>query len=265
MASAKVDRLRSWLSTARCRLRAEDYTAFRAGLQQLQKLRETKDGSLQELLLALATILWRAEFPESVQKQLRWLNSFGDTLPPSLTAAWVQQVRSAAPAHVLPLPADEAEHAEESATPLAADTEPPTGGAVSSTARPEPQKMGPMSLLERSEVFLAKASQDLREAMEEGHLPPQRRVRRRLSEESDVEVVGAKSNSGEVQEQPSGKEPRCIICHFAVVRPEVAVLCGHVACQGCWKKWLPEKLECPVCRNKVRRKNLVLLKGWGDG
>lgn len=33
--------------------------------------------------------------------------------------------------------------------------------------------------------------------------------------------------------------------------------CGHVACTGCWKEWLSNKLECPLCRTRVREKFLI--------
>eukprot|EP00435_Cladocopium_sp_Y103_P074162 s111_g47.t1 len=56
----------------------------------------------------------------------------------------------------------------------------------------------------------------------------------------------------------------CVICHFGADRPEVSALCGHFACEACWSKWLREKLECPICRCKVRRQNLIKLKGWED-
>ena len=35
--------------------------------------------------------------------------------------------------------------------------------------------------------------------------------------------------------------------------------CGHIACHNCWEKWLQTKLECPMCKNKVRPKTLIKL------
>ena len=32
--------------------------------------------------------------------------------------------------------------------------------------------------------------------------------------------------------------------------------CNHILCNICWSKTLNEKLECPICRNKVRVKTL---------
>ena len=35
--------------------------------------------------------------------------------------------------------------------------------------------------------------------------------------------------------------------------------CGHVLCNICWSNWLKEKLECPLCKSKVRIKTLTKL------
>jgi len=48
---------------------------------------------------------------------------------------------------------------------------------------------------------------------------------------------------------------RCPICQDTPQDPQVS-LCGHVCCSECWKKALGVKLECPVCRQKVREKQL---------
>eukprot|EP00913_Durusdinium_trenchii_P024421 g22924.t1 len=65
-----------------------------------------------------------------------------------------------------------------------------------------------------------------------------------------------------VREAASGAPKLCTICHFEAQRPEVSALCGHFACKACWRDWLREKLECPICRAKVREQNLIELKGW---
>jgi len=36
--------------------------------------------------------------------------------------------------------------------------------------------------------------------------------------------------------------------------------CRHAACNECWSEWLVEKLECPLCKNKVRINTLAKLK-----
>ena len=36
--------------------------------------------------------------------------------------------------------------------------------------------------------------------------------------------------------------------------------CNHILCNLCWSKTLYEKLECPLCRNKVRVKTLNRLE-----
>ena len=32
--------------------------------------------------------------------------------------------------------------------------------------------------------------------------------------------------------------------------------CGHTLCNACWAGTLCEKLECPICKKKVREKTL---------
>ncbi len=53
---------------------------------------------------------------------------------------------------------------------------------------------------------------------------------------------------------PSGK-PTCPICLDSFKQPFSAV-CGHICCHTCWQSWLQQKLECPVCKDKVRFKQL---------
>lgn len=57
-------------------------------------------------------------------------------------------------------------------------------------------------------------------------------------------------------EKEKEKEPpragKCAVCLDAPQDPCVA-RCGHVLCQPCWEKQLSIKLECPVCKAKVRK------------
>jgi hypothetical protein len=61
-----------------------------------------------------------------------------------------------------------------------------------------------------------------------------------------------------VLETNTGGEARgmdCPICRDRYVTPHTA-RCGHVCCHSCWMKCLELKLECPVCREKVRGNQL---------
>lgn len=255
--------MKAWLGTARCRLTGQDYESFHRALQVLQQQGRAEaaetpgDGASAaagQVLSSIAALLWRADFPEGPCEQFSWLSGFGETLPQVLQAAWDKHARESAPA----------------------DVDLPSGCGIAS--KPELQEpeasrpAAPLSVFQRSEVFLARAEA---EADEIGSTPPEqhqypRRVRRRVSDSSSgVEVLScpaANSSASAEDAKPAGCRPNlCTICHEPASRPEVAVLCGHFACQACWRRWLCEKLECPVCRCKVRRNNLVLLKGWGDG
>lgn len=47
------------------------------------------------------------------------------------------------------------------------------------------------------------------------------------------------------------KRTCCPICQEIPITPQQA-RCGHIMCAECWKSWLLTKLECPLCRSKVR-------------
>jgi len=47
----------------------------------------------------------------------------------------------------------------------------------------------------------------------------------------------------------------CPICRENATNPCISS-CSHIACYTCWQQLLKQKLECPVCRSKVRIKHL---------
>eukprot|EP00698_Gefionella_okellyi_P017870 TRINITY_DN5291_c0_g1_i2.p1 TRINITY_DN5291_c0_g1~~TRINITY_DN5291_c0_g1_i2.p1 ORF type:complete len:797 (+),score=176.93 TRINITY_DN5291_c0_g1_i2:1244-3634(+) len=49
--------------------------------------------------------------------------------------------------------------------------------------------------------------------------------------------------------------PTCTICHEGMSVPFTAP-CGHLACYDCWTTWLKSRMECPVCRQHLRQKQL---------
>ena len=55
----------------------------------------------------------------------------------------------------------------------------------------------------------------------------------------------------------------CCVCYeIASKNPELKYSlskCNHILCNICWSKTLFEKLECPICRKKVRVKTLKRL------
>ena len=60
----------------------------------------------------------------------------------------------------------------------------------------------------------------------------------------------------EVDETPG--KCMCAICHDKAVAP-FSSRCGHICCLTCWNSWLKEQLTCPVCRERVRQKQLTKL------
>lgn len=63
------------------------------------------------------------------------------------------------------------------------------------------------------------------------------------------------SNISQTEAQNSDFQKLCPICKEVYKEP-AAGLCGHVACFECWKQWLKIRLECPLCKHRVREKNL---------
>jgi len=58
------------------------------------------------------------------------------------------------------------------------------------------------------------------------------------------------SNISSPDEKDDGKI-RCCICQNKPIKPHKAK-CKHLCCLECWERWLKNKLECPVCRARVR-------------
>lgn len=50
---------------------------------------------------------------------------------------------------------------------------------------------------------------------------------------------------------------KCLICLENFKEPCASISCGHVCCKNCWVEWLSKKLECPICKAKVRLPQLT--------
>lgn len=55
-------------------------------------------------------------------------------------------------------------------------------------------------------------------------------------------------------------DTRCPICYTDMIEnPNVKfsiTKCHHIMCDDCWDSWLKNKLECPICKKKVRKQTL---------
>lgn len=62
-----------------------------------------------------------------------------------------------------------------------------------------------------------------------------------------------------------GRDPRakimCNICYESDNHRFFASKCGHVSCEICWEIRLKDLMECPICKQKVRRKTLIEIVG----
>jgi hypothetical protein len=73
------------------------------------------------------------------------------------------------------------------------------------------------------------------------------------------QLMNIKAKAKEIQDQYNltDMERECEICYFKRDKHDFSKSkCGHVACNPCWNNWLKEKLECPLCKKKVRAKTL---------
>ncbi|CAD7004355.1 peroxisome biogenesis factor 10 [Ceratitis capitata] len=55
--------------------------------------------------------------------------------------------------------------------------------------------------------------------------------------------------------------PKCILC----LEPRMSTCltpCGHLFCWNCLLDWLDERDECPMCREKVKKSNLIPLQNY---
>ena len=55
-------------------------------------------------------------------------------------------------------------------------------------------------------------------------------------------------------------DTRCPICYTNIRENPNAKFsitkCHHIMCDDCWDNWLKNKLECPICKKKVRKQTL---------
>jgi len=52
---------------------------------------------------------------------------------------------------------------------------------------------------------------------------------------------------------------KCPVCFESEGKIFNAAPCGHICCNACWESLLKFKVECPVCKTKVRQKQLITL------
>uniref|UniRef100_A0A0K8TT86 RING-type E3 ubiquitin transferase n=1 Tax=Tabanus bromius TaxID=304241 RepID=A0A0K8TT86_TABBR len=59
----------------------------------------------------------------------------------------------------------------------------------------------------------------------------------------------------------SGTKQKCVLC-FEPRRQPSLTPCGHLFCWSCVLGWLDQKDECPVCREKIQKSNIVPLMNY---
>lgn len=78
-------------------------------------------------------------------------------------------------------------------------------------------------------------------------------IKEKIIEDKPVEKPVEKTIGKSVEEEKTSEKriSNCPICLGDFVKPHSS-MCGHVCCHECWIELLARKLECPVCKAKVR-------------
>jgi len=77
-----------------------------------------------------------------------------------------------------------------------------------------------------------------------------------ISENISSQISGTSQNNNPTEVIPPSRGSRCPIC-MEVAKDPMSGKCGHICCSECWDHWLAEKLECPVCKTRLRRGKLI--------
>uniref|UniRef100_A0A0A1WM57 RING-type E3 ubiquitin transferase n=1 Tax=Zeugodacus cucurbitae TaxID=28588 RepID=A0A0A1WM57_ZEUCU len=74
---------------------------------------------------------------------------------------------------------------------------------------------------------------------------------------SSRRLVSAESNAN----PEKSDAPQCILCLEPRINTTLAP-CGHLFCWNCILDWLDERDECPLCREKLKKSNLIPLQNY---
>lgn len=77
----------------------------------------------------------------------------------------------------------------------------------------------------------------------------------------NTEKLRDKNNSIQLAKILQNRDPRsrimCNICYESDNKRFLVSKCGHISCEICWEIRLRDLMECPICKQKVRRKTLI--------
>ncbi|XP_054735511.1 peroxisome biogenesis factor 10 [Anastrepha obliqua] len=65
----------------------------------------------------------------------------------------------------------------------------------------------------------------------------------------------------EVPERKKSEAPQCILCLEPRINTSLTP-CGHLFCWNCLLDWLDERDECPLCREKLKKSNVIQLQNY---
>ena len=69
-------------------------------------------------------------------------------------------------------------------------------------------------------------------------------------------VINEDNKCPKIMNDATNSVLNCPICYESEGKQFLLSKCGHLLCQECWNCTLDIKLECPLCKAKVRHKTL---------
>lgn len=107
--------------------------------------------------------------------------------------------------------------------------------------------LGVLSMMQLVLVFMAYVKQELWSS--------------RQIVEDNYEKWTRRALAGDKNDTDATLGVKCVLC-LECRRDTTATICGHLFCWTCILDWLNKKEECPVCREPMKRSNVVFLRNW---
>ncbi len=125
---------------------------------------------------------------------------------------------------------------------------------------PNDLRQNPGAFAERKELFLKSKSFYPRGPDRDKYSRECRDLLTQLEERLGLRTIPAQRQQ---QVDPRTKaEMTCMICMepYEQYKDFYKAKCGHVACGSCWFTWLATCLECPMCKQRTRTKQLIKIQ-----
>lgn len=98
---------------------------------------------------------------------------------------------------------------------------------------------------------------DLSESIAIEHTTPPKRRRTNNNHGQPNDAHGVNSSSQSFEPQPRIVDKTCPIClEVLFITPTYSTSCGHMFCKGCIEQAVTRNKKCPMCNNKLTRKQI---------